>query len=130
MPHRFPLASRLRRQSEFSGVFDGGVKRHGRLMSVFVRSGRTGQARLGIAASKKLGNAVERNKAKRRVRELFRHANQPPGVDIVVIPRRPLLDAPFASVQREFESLVDWAVRHGRRASSPLPSGPVADRGL
>ena len=115
MPGRFPRASRLRRSSEFTGVFDEGVKKHGRLMSVFVRSRVQGNPRIGIAASKKLGGAVDRNRAKRRLREVFRLAASPGGVDIVVIPRRELLAAPFESVQREFASLVDVAVRHGRR---------------
>lgn len=120
MPGRFPGASRLRRRSEFTGVFDQGVKKHGRLMSVFVRSRVQGNPRIGIAASKKLGGAVDRNRAKRRLREVFRLAVSPGGVDIVVIPRRELLAAPFESVQREFASLVDVAVRHGRRPQASV----------
>lgn len=127
MPHRFPPSSRLRRRSEFTGVFDGGVKKHGRLMSVFVLSRADGLPRIGIAASKKLGGAVDRNLAKRRLREVFRLGDPTPGLDIVVIPRRELLAAPFGSVQREFASLVDVAVRHGRRSQSsaalPRPAG-------
>lgn len=120
MPGRFPPASRLRRRREFTGVFDGGVKKHGRLMSVFVLARVEGNPRIGIAASKKLGGAVDRNLAKRRLREVFRLGTTPGGVDVVVIPRRELLAAPFESVQREFASLVDVAVRHGRRPQSPV----------
>ncbi len=116
MPCRFPPASRLRRRGEFTGVFDQGTKKHGRLMSVFVLARAQGNPRIGIAASKKLGGAVDRNLAKRRMREVFRLAASPVGVDIVVIPRRELLAAPFESVQREFASLVDVAVRHGKRS--------------
>ena len=115
MPGRFPPASRLRRKSEFTGVFDQGVKKHGRLMSVFVLSKARGNPRIGIAASKKLGGAVDRNRAKRRMREAFRLAASTGGVDIVVIPRRELLAAPFETVQRELSTLVDAALRHGRR---------------
>ena len=116
MPCRFPPASRLRRRGEFTGVFDQGTRKHGRLMSVFVLARAQGNPRIGIAASKKLGGAVDRNLAKRRMREVFRLAASPVGVDIVVIPRRELLAAPFESVQREFASLVDVAVRHGKRS--------------
>ena len=63
MPASFPRAARIRRRGEFTGVFDGGVKRHGRLMSVFVLQTAAARARLGIAASKKIGGAVERNLA-------------------------------------------------------------------
>ena len=128
MPGRFPQASRLRRRIEFTGVFDGGVKKHGRLMSVFVLARVEGNPRVGIAASKKLGGAVDRNLAKRRLREVFRLSATPGGVDIVVIPRRELLVAPFESVQREFASLIDVAVRHGRRPQSPADLSRPAGR--
>jgi hypothetical protein len=50
----------------------------------------------------------------------------------VVIPRRELLNAPFESVKREFASLVDGAVRHGRRSQSSvdLPRSPRRDTRL
>ena len=130
MPGRFSPASRLRRRSEFTGVFERGVKRHGRLMSVFVLSRAPGNPRIGIAASKKLGGAVDRNLAKRRMREVFRLAAAPSGVDIVVIPRRDVLAAPFESVRHEFASLVDVAVRYGRRpqTSVDLPRDARRDR--
>ena len=123
----FPRAARIRRRGEFTGVFDGGVKRHGRLMSVFVLPTQGQCARLGIAASKKIGGAVERNLAKRRMREVFRVARVAAPLDIVVIPRRELLTAPFESVQREFGALVDVAARHGRR-SQPSADQPRAAR--
>jgi ribonuclease P protein component len=130
MPAAFPRTARIRRRGEFTGVFDGGVKRHGRLMSVFVLPMPAGRARLGIAASKKIGGAVERNLAKRRMREVFRAAGLPAPLDIVVIPRRDLLTAPFESVRQEFTTLVDVAVRHGRRLqpSADQPRAPRRDR--
>lgn len=75
--------------------------------------------RLGIVASKKLGNAVRRNRAKRLIREIFRK-NVPPsalgGVDIVVIPRTELFDATFASLQEDFQAVL---ARFARTASVP-----------
>ena len=122
MAQTFPRGARLRRRSEFTGVFDAGVKRHGQLMSVCVKQAGTARARVGIAASRKLGGAVERNFAKRRVREVFRRLELPEGLDIVVMPREAMLRAPFAAARQEFESLVKSAVRHGRRPSpSPAP---------
>lgn len=129
MPARFPRTSRLRRRAQFSGVFDGGRKRHGRLMTVVVLPVAGASARLGIAASRKIGGAVERNFAKRRLREIFRQST-PPAADIVVIPRRELLTAPFESVRVELESLVDGALRHGRRSQADAPQSRGTRRDL
>lgn len=68
---------------------------------------RDGQpSRLGIAATRKLGISVERNRAKRLVRELFRHHPAPPGFDIVVVPRRPFFGASFPSLEAEYVATV------------------------
>ena len=69
-------------------------------MFSLVRDGRP--TRLGIAATRKLGMAVQRNRAKRLVRELFRRHPAPSGFDLVVIPRRSLLDAPFSSLEADY----------------------------
>lgn len=128
MPARFPRAARIRRRAEFTSVFDGGRKRHGRLMTVVVLPATGPRARLGIAASRKVGGAVERNLAKRRLREVFRQSGYPVA-DIVVIPRRDLLAAPVESVRIELDALVDGALRHGRRpqADAPPPRGARRD---
>lgn len=70
--------------------------------------------RLGLIASRKFGNAVMRNRAKRRLREIFRQT-EPDMVgtrgllplDIVAIPRRALLDAPFDAAARDFQIALD-----------------------
>jgi ribonuclease P protein component len=66
-------------------------------------------ARLGITVTRKFGNAVARNRAKRVFREIFRRAPDlfPPGVDLVVIPKSPSADSGgrFASFS---ELLSEW----------------------
>jgi ribonuclease P protein component len=81
------------------------------LIFSLAREGRP--TRLGIAATRKLGIAVERNRAKRRVRELFRQHPAPAGFDIVVVPRRSLVDASFSSLEEEYVATLA-RVRSGR----------------
>lgn len=80
-------------------------------MTLFVMLNGTETARLGVAATRKLGSAVERNRAKRRARELFRRRKKIGGLDIVIVPRREMLDAPFASLEAEYVALL---ARRGR----------------
>ena len=103
---RFRRQAHIRRRSDFKTAYDAGRKSHSRSMTIFSLP-RPGQpARLGIAATRKLGGAVERNRAKRLIRELFRRHPVPPGFDIVVVPRRALFDATFSSLEAEYVASV------------------------
>ena len=97
---------RIRRRPEFERIYSTGTKVHGRYMTLFVMVNGTDASRLGVAATRKLGSAVDRNRAKRRARELFRRRRQVGGLDIVIVPRREMLDAPFASLEAEYASLL------------------------
>ena len=109
----FRPAEHVRKRADFELIYKTGTKRSGRLMTMFTREREAGTARLGIAATRKMGAAVARNRAKRVVRELFRHHKPSTPLDIVVVPRRELVDAPFERIEAEFESLLQ------RCAASP-----------
>jgi ribonuclease P protein component len=66
---------------------------------------------------------VIRNRAKRLVREVFRRNKPPGGLDIVVIPRRELLEADYAHVEAEFLSIL---TRRGTRPPRREPASPGA----
>jgi ribonuclease P protein component len=70
--------------------------------------------RLGIAATRKFGGAVQRNRAKRLIREVFRRNKIAPGFDIVVIPKRELLDASLSALEADYRTTIE------RRARSRL----------
>jgi ribonuclease P protein component len=70
--------------------------------------------RLGIAATKKLGGAVVRNRAKRLIREVFRRNDIAPGFDIVVVPRRELLSTSLTILEAEYRSSVTRRVLKSR----------------
>lgn len=103
---RFFADEHVRKRSEFELIYNTGFKRSGRLMTMFTMEREGGPARLGIAATRKMGAAVERNRAKRLVRELFRHHKPATALDVVVVPRREMLDASYDRIEAEFVSLL------------------------
>lgn len=91
--------------------------------------------RLGITASTRYGNAPERNRFKRLVREAFRlsRAQIPCGIDLHVIPRQLAKNAGFADIKAEFCSLLanlgfECESRNPKKknGSSPISTGPYA----
>ena len=104
---RFRPHEHIRRRSEFQRVYERGVRVHGRLATVFILGNGTSVGRLGIAATKRIGGSVERNRAKRLIREAFRRHKLAPGFDVVVVPKRELLDASLAAIESEYRHNVD-----------------------
>jgi ribonuclease P protein component len=104
---RFRPHERIRRRAEFQEIYERGARIHGRYATVFVLPNRRSVGRLGIAATKKLGGAVQRNRAKRLIREVFRRNKIAPGFDIVVVPKRELLDASLTVFEADYRSTID-----------------------
>jgi ribonuclease P protein component len=109
MSQSFGRHVRLRHRAEFLAVQENGRRISGRNMTMLVLPNTQGVDRLGVVASKKLGGAVVRNRAKRRVREMFRlglptRDMSPRSLDIVVIPKRELAGTPFETLQHEFDA--------------------------
>lgn len=85
---RLTKAMRLRRRPEFVAVQSTGRKVHGKhyLAMVVVAAGGRGPGRVGITVTKRIGNAVTRNRIKRRTREwLRRNGWVPAGRDVVFV---------------------------------------------
>jgi ribonuclease P protein component len=124
----FRPSEHVRKRADFELIYQTGTKRTGRLMTMFTREREEGVARLGIAATRKMGAAVARNRAKRLVRELFRHHKPSTSIDVVVVPRRELLEAPFEKIEAEFVWLLSrdpsTRSRSASRNESSLRVGP------
>ena len=76
-------------------------------MVLYARPNRLGVNRVGITTGKKLGHAVVRNRARRRLREVYRlnEALFKPGYDIVVVARHRCSDADFRKLTQGYLSL-------------------------
>lgn len=117
MAGTFRARQRIRRRAEFQHVYERGRKVHGRLLTMFILPNGLEVSRLGIAATRKLGNAVKRNLAKRRLREIFRQRQPEVPCDVVVVPRQAFFGAEFLDVWHEYESLLRRPSRRPRDGS-------------
>jgi ribonuclease P protein component len=116
----FGQSQRVRRKREFEHAFEAGYRVSSRYFTLILTPGATPISRLGIVASRKLGDAVHRNRAKRLIREIFRHLDPlAAGVDVVVIPRRELFNVPFSDLERDFRA----AWRRGVGRLQPAHAG-------
>ena len=106
---RFPRSSRILRSADFRLVYDKGIRVSCPLFASFFLARSDSQGpRLGLTAPRALGGAVVRNRLKRRLREAFRlhRASFAPGWDVVINPRRALLTASFADLERALGKVI------------------------
>jgi ribonuclease P protein component len=98
----------LRNAAEFQTVYKRGAKRSSRSFVVFVMQAGSERTRFGLTTPRKLGKAHERNRIKRRVREILRTSEGviPQGLDVVVNPRRSVYDRKFSELRLELVSLL------------------------
>lgn len=102
---------RLTRTRDFQDTYAQGRRWVGPTMVLWLRTGEDAAMRLGVVASRKVGNAVKRARAKRRLREVFRtHRAQLHGeVDVVLVARAAIIKAPWQMVVDDFLKLSEKA---------------------
>ena len=103
----FPRHCRILKGSDYRAIYAEGTKLSGARFVLYARDNDLGYHRLGITVSRKVGNAVVRNRIKRLFREIFRksRAGIPHHCDWVVNARHACAGASYEQLAREFLAL-------------------------
>ena len=104
----FVKVYRLRNAAEFRKVYEQGSKRISQSFVLFLVRNDLDFSRFGLTLPRKLGKAHERNRIKRRIREILRLSRTtiPAGFDYVVNPRRPAAYRPYTELRAELLNLL------------------------
>ena len=124
---RSVVVERLKRRNDFRAAAKG-LRASGRAFVLQARRrAETGVPRIGFTVSRQVGNAVERNRVRRRLREMVRISAATgagrlyPGHDYVVIGRRAALAAPFSEMMHELGVALTHI--HAQAADDPVRRG-------
>ncbi len=101
-------AEKLKKSKEYYSVFTNGRKISSRNFSLQFLDVKINNVRVGITASKKLGNAVKRNFAKRRIRSLINKVSARTFIsfkDYVIVAKKGVLSEKFDALQEELKLL-------------------------
>ena len=98
-------AYRIRKNEEFASLISKRSTRSSQGYVIYFDARKEDNARVGISVSKKLGNAVMRNKIKRQVRQMIGQViNLDEAIyDYIIIVRKPYLDRPFIENKKDLE---------------------------
>ncbi len=115
---RFPQHLRLKTPPQFKAVYDRKRSVSDGVLVVYAAANGLPHPRVGLSVSKKVGNAVARNRYKRLFREAFRllQHDLPPGLDFILIPR----SGPEPTLEQVKASLAKLAKDAARRVASSV----------
>jgi len=97
----------LRRKTDFSQIYNKGKSVGDRYVVLFYRKNNLPYNRTAFLASKKVGNSVKRNRARRLLKESLRLTNlkiPQSGYDFIIIARNTIVNAKCAEVKKSLES--------------------------
>ena len=115
MDENFKSLERIRKKKDFLHIYKKGKRYRGKYFILIYLSNELAFSRVAIVASKKLGNAVQRNRTKRWLRTLFRRNKEllKKPFDLVFIPRKEIHGAKWQSLTNDYQA----ALKHIHRLS-------------
>ena len=107
-PYGLPKGYRLRKRADFASKKGKRRKIHTRNFTVICSQNKGYGPRIGIVASKKVGNAVRRNRVKRLIREFFRlnRGKIQRSEDIIVIAKPMARVGKYGDIEEELKSIL------------------------
>lgn len=108
----FKNTTGIRKDYEFRKVYKYGKSFANRYMVVYIMPNRTKDTRIGISVSKKVGNAVTRNRIRRMIKESYRlniDSDIKKGYDVVFISRVAAKDADYKTIEKSIYGVVKKA---------------------
>ncbi len=110
MDETFRPQERIRKKKDFLLIYKKGRRYRGKYFSLIYLSNNLNFSRVAIVVSRKIGNAVQRNKVKRWIRDLFRKNKNmiKSSVDIIIIPQKEILNLSWSSLQQEYLSAIEY----------------------
>jgi ribonuclease P protein component len=135
------ITFRLRKHADYQRVYKASRKQFAKQMTYFfilrpqlgpdgapLRDVDATSPRVGLTVGKVMGKAVDRNRIKRRMREAVRNnlatLNAP--VDVVLHPRRSVIDLEFATLEREVANVFRAIQTAAQKQLNPAPRSPRA----
>jgi ribonuclease P protein component len=99
---------KLKKSEEFRYVFTVGTKKEGKYFVLYMAPKEQAGNRVGFIVKKNVGNAVQRNRIKRILREICwnRCNHLLSSYDIVIMARKKIMNARFKEIEIEFERLI------------------------
>jgi ribonuclease P protein component len=118
---------RLTKSADYAKVLRRGVRLDGHLFNLSAAPNQRSHHRLGLTVSRRVGGAVQRNRAKRVLRDAFRRRRRRPTTpcDVVLVAKRELLECTRAELDRELERRLQRL--ESRLGPRQPPAGPRPD---
>ena len=92
---------RIRKNMEFKDIYKSGKNYWNRNLILYVKKNDLNRTRVGYTITKKLGNAVERNRLRRKMKEIYRlnFYNIEEGYDLIFIAKKNIKDIPYKELE-------------------------------